>query len=162
MIVAREKTGSYGFFEETIQQKRSSGRKSIINTDKLALTLFVFAIFGVGVFVISYFAQMSALGYKIDQYGKDMAVLRVENQALEEQIQQMVALSSVESVAVSALEMVRPEVSDYMLLTVTGPELELEITIEGAVGEPEALSDENMYNPLIVTFDRLASFFTDR
>ena len=92
MIVAREKTSSYGFFDELPQQKRNSERKTIIKIDKLVLTVFVFAIFSVGIFVISYFAQMSTLGFKIDRFNKELAVLRVENQALEAQVQQLIAL----------------------------------------------------------------------
>lgn len=166
MIVAREKTSSYGIFDETFQQKRNSGRKSIMNADKLALTLFVFTIFGVGIVVIAYFAQMSTLGYKIDRFNKELAALRVENNALEGQVQQILALDSVEYAAVSELDMVKPEASDYMLLTVNdaGVDSVTDETAETAetAENQEILSPENEKGAFLSVFGRYIKYFIDR
>lgn len=170
MIVAREKAGDYGFFEETFQQKRVSGRRSVIKADKIALMLFVFAIFGVGIFVITYFVQVSALGFKIDRFHRDLAVLRVENHALEEQVQHLAALNSVENAATGVMEMVKPNVGDYMLLPVSVaiPEIAavettgLGMSAGAANSMPEELTNVGDSNPFLHVFDRLANIFAGR
>jgi cell division protein FtsL len=117
MIVARENTGSHGFFDETFQPKKNQGHKRTFNKEKLVLLCFVLGLFALGVFIVHYFAQIYTLGHKIERLNQEMAMLRVENQWLEEEVQQIVSLSSIECLALNKLRMVKPEGNDYMLLT---------------------------------------------
>ena len=160
MIVAREKERSYGFFEDSQQQRRSDRNKTIINADKLKLTTFVIAVFGVGIFVISYFVQVTTLGYKVEQFNRDLAALRVENQALEEQYQQMLALENVESIAIDELDMVKPVVSEYLLLTVAPVEFEPAANsgVQDLDGNQEELVAEEEDNVVISIYKRFIKF----
>jgi len=117
MIVAREKTRSHGFFDETFHPKENSGRKRTFKNEKLALLCFVLVLFAMSLFIVFYFAQLYTLGHHIDVLNQELAVLRVDSQGLEEEIQQLVSLTNIEYLAIQTLDMVRPEVNDYMLLT---------------------------------------------
>ena len=116
MIVAGEKTRSYGFFDETFHPKASNRRKRTFKNEKLVSLCLVLGLFAVGVFIVFYFAQLYTLGHSINSLNQELAVLRVENQGLEEEILQMVSLGNIEYLAMNMLEMVRPEASDFLLL----------------------------------------------
>jgi cell division protein FtsL len=153
MIVAREKTSSYGFFDETLQPRRTGGRIEAIKFEKIALILFILAIFGVGVFVTNFFSNKSALGYKIDGLNKEMALLRVENQGLEDQVQSMVGLTSIEYMAINKLDMTKPEANDYMLITVADQE---PVVLDGQIANPlSKIFGEKEQNPILQAFFRL-------
>ena len=164
MIAAREKETSYGFYEEAYPLSRSDRHRSIANADKLKLTSFVIAVFCVGIFVISYFVQVSTLGYRVDQFNRELASLRVENQALEEQFQQMMALDNVESIAVGELDMVKPVVSEYLLLSVPPAGFDPNAGTGDKIipGEPEAATAGEEDNFVVSIYNRLIKFFTDR
>jgi cell division protein FtsL len=100
---------------------------------KMALLGLVAFVFLVGIFIVQYFAQLYTLSHQIESLNRDLSVLRVENQGLEEQVQQLVSLSSIESIAVGELKMVRPEANDYLLLTV--PEVE-QATVGSVQAQP--------------------------
>ena len=164
MIAAREKGFSYGFYAESYQQRRSDRRRSIVNADKLKLTSLVIVVFSVGIFIISYFVQVSTLGYRVDQFNRELAVLRVENQALEEQFQQMLALDNVESIAVGELDMVKPVVSEYLLLKTApvGAQAPADSGDQALDGTPGALPAE-VPNPVgLNLYQRLLIFLQNR
>lgn len=165
MIVAREKTSSYGFFEETLQPKKTRRRKTVFKTEKIVLTGFVLAIFLVGVFITHYCSQLFTLGYKIHRLNNELAVLRVENQGLDEQIRHLINLDTIEYVATNKLNMVKPDTNNYLLVTVADTssyDATIMLETEAETDQPDTAPPEKGKNILIKTFDELVTRFDNR
>lgn len=156
MIVAQEKIGRHGFFEEALKQKKNRRRKATFKAEKLALLGFILLIFSVGVFITYYCAQMFTISYRINSLDKELALLRVENHGLESQIQQLINLEQIEYVAINELGMVKPDISNFLVVAVGDEELNV------LVNQPEAQPDEDETavgegNLFIRAFDELVS-----
>lgn len=164
MIVAREKTGSYGFFDESFQSRKTRRRRAVFKSEKLALTGFVLAIFFVGVFITYYCSQLFTLGYQINRLNKELAALRVENHGLDEEIQQLVNLDNIEYLAVHKLNMVKPDANNFLVVTVADPaSRELTTQSKEQNSQPVVVSwGEKEKSRLIKTFDELVNRFENK
>jgi len=164
LIVAREKTGGYGFFDESLQSRKTRRHRAVFGGEKLAITGFIFAIFLVGVFVIYYYSQLFTLGYQITRLNKELAVLRVENHSLDEEVQQLVSLDNIEYLAVHKLNMVKPDADNFLVVTVADPaSRELTAQAKEEESQPVVLSwGEKGKSRLIKTFDELVNRFDNK
>ncbi|MDD4169883.1 MAG: septum formation initiator family protein [Desulfotomaculaceae bacterium] len=122
MIVAREKTSHNKFFGQLSQQfPRKAKRRThelVFKGHKLKLTGLIVAGFLVGLLITYYFSQLFTLGYQISALNKELAVLRVENNNLTEEIQRLGSLDQIEYHATHKLNMVKPEVNNILVVTV--------------------------------------------
>jgi len=164
LIVAQEKKGNCGFFDETFQPRKTRRRKAVFKSEKLVLTGFVMAIFLVGVFITYYCSQLFTLGYQINRLNKELSVLRVENHGLEKDIQQLVSIDNIEYLAIHKLNMVKPDADNFMVITVadTAPQ---ESTTQSKVqpDQPAAVSRvEKEKSRLIETFAELVNRFDNK
>lgn len=119
MIVAQEKTGYHGFSGAASRPKKIR-RIRPVSGARLALTGLVLAGFMVGVLITYYYSQVFALGYQISSLQKELALLRVENHNLEEEVHQLASLERVESLAVNKLGMVKPDSDNVLVVAVAG------------------------------------------
>jgi len=164
LIVAQEKTGSYGFFDESFRTKKTRRRKAVFNSDKLALTGLVLAGFLVGMLITYYYAQLFTLGYQITRLNKELAALRLENHSLDEEIQRLANLDNIQSLAVHKLKMVKPDANNVLVVTVaaTVPQ-ELTATSDIHSGQPVVVSaGEKEKSRLIKAFDELVNRFESK
>ncbi|MFX4261409.1 septum formation initiator family protein [Pelotomaculum propionicicum] len=121
MIVAQEKTGYFRLSEDAPRPKKFSwGKKSFPKNHRLVLIGLVLAGFLVGVSITVYCSQIITLGYQITSLEKELALLRIENHSLDEEIHQMTSLERVEFLAVNKLGMVRPDENNILVVTVAG------------------------------------------
>ena len=126
MIVAQEKTGYYKLSEDAPRPKRILWRKAFRSNHRLVLIGLVLAGFLVGVSITVYCSQVITLGYQITRLENELAVLRVENHDLDQEIQRMTSLERVEYLAVNKLGMVRPDESNILVVNVAGSDLAAE------------------------------------
>lgn len=119
MIVAQEKTGYYKLSEEALPKKKSR-QKASPKRPRLALIGLVLAGFLTGVMITVYCSQVITLGYQITRLEKELAVLRIENHNLDEEVQKMTSLERIESLAVGKLGMVKPDNSKTLVVTLEG------------------------------------------
>ncbi len=120
MIVAQEKTGYYRLSEDAPRPKKIAWGKLFPKNHRLALIGLVFAGFLVGVSITVYCSQVIALGYQITRLEKELALLRIENHSLDNEIKRMTSLERVEYVAVNKLGMVKPDENNILIVTVPG------------------------------------------
>jgi len=122
---------------------------------KLMLTGLVAAGFAVGVMVIYYYAQVFTLGYQIQSLKKELALLRVENYHLSENIYRLSSLDRVEHLALNRLGMVSPDNSNILVVAVAGD------APEGSGTEPARPAvispADDQQSPLIRTFSELVN-----
>jgi len=83
----------------------------------------ILAGFLAGLVVTYYYSQVLALGYKINRLEKELALLRVENHDLDEEIRRLASLERVEYLAVNKLGMVKPDSSNILVVAVAGKAL---------------------------------------
>jgi len=158
LILAQEKTGSYGMSMEDPGRKRAIRLKDLTRGRRIALTGMVLAGFLLGVLITYCHSQVSTLGYQISRLDKELAMLRVENHDLEGEVQRLASLDRVERIAIEKLGMVKPD-SDNVLI--------VELAVNSAqepVGVPEqghavALSStgEGKQNLLIKAFTEMVN-----
>lgn len=121
MIVAQEKTGYFKLSEDAPRPKKFSWKKkSFSKNHRLVLIGLVLAGFLVGVSITVYCSQIITLGYQITSLEKELALLRIENHSLDEEIKRMTSLERVEFLAVNKLGMVRPDENNILVVTVAG------------------------------------------
>lgn len=120
MIVAQEKTGYYRLSDDAPRPKKTSRGKLLPKSPRLALIGLVLAGFLVGVSITVYCSQIITLGYQITRLEKELALLRIENQSLDEEVHRMTSLERVESQAVNKLGMVKPDVNNILVVTIDG------------------------------------------
>jgi len=120
LIVAREKTGYYRFSIAAPGPKKIRKIKSVSGGARLALTSLILACFMVGVLITYYYSQVFALGYQINRLQRELAVLRVENHNLEEEVRRLTSLERVEYLAINKLGMVKPDSNNILVVTVAG------------------------------------------
>ncbi|MCL6636062.1 MAG: septum formation initiator family protein [Peptococcaceae bacterium] len=87
---------------------------------RLVLVVMVLAGFLVGVLITYYYSRVFALGYQISRLEKELALLRVENHSLDEEIHRLASLDRVEFLAVNKLGMVKPDSSNVLVVAVAG------------------------------------------
>lgn len=157
MIVAQEKTGYYRLSEDAPRPKKTSRRKAFSANHRLALIGLVFAGFLVGIAITVYCSQTIALGYQIASLEKELAVLRIENHNLDEEIGRMTSLERVEDLAVNKLGMVRPDDNNVLVVTAAGKDQSSE-TPDPAADEGQVTGNtpaEEEKSRLIRAFDEL-------
>lgn len=118
MLVAQEKTGHCGFSTGASRSGKKRRRKTMPGKYKLMLTGLVLAGLLTGILVIYYYSQVFALGYRIHCLKKELALLRVENHHLAEEIYRLSSLDRVEYLAINKLGMVRPDNSNILVVPV--------------------------------------------
>lgn len=157
MIVAQEKTGYYRLPEDVPRPKKTSRKKLYRKNHRLALIGLVFASFLVGVAITVYCSQIIALGYQITRLEKELALLRIENHSLDEEIQQMTSLGRVEFLAVNKLGMIKPDNNNILVVTLDGAS-QLTETPDPAADEGQVAGHtpaEKEKNRLLRAFDEL-------
>lgn len=120
MIVAQEKTGYYGLSREAARHKKIRRRKIMPVGRRIALTAMILAGFLIGVSITYYYSQVFALGYRLGCLEKELAILRVENNNLDGEVQRLASLDRVESLAINKLGMVKPDSNNVLVVTVSG------------------------------------------
>ncbi|MDD3653336.1 MAG: septum formation initiator family protein [Desulfotomaculaceae bacterium] len=122
MIVAREKTGHKEFLGQLPRHlPRKVKRRSytyVFKGHKLKLISLIVACFLVGLLITYYFSHLFTLGYQISSLNKELAVLRVDNNNLTEEIQRLGSLEYIEYYAINKLHMVKPEANNILVVTV--------------------------------------------
>jgi len=164
LIVAQEKKGNCGFFDESFRPKKPRRHKAVFKKEKLALTGLVLAGFLVGVLITYYCSQLFTLGYQINRLNKELAALRVENHSLDEEIQRLVSLDNIESLAIHKLKMVKPDTNNVLVVTVaaTSPR-ELTPPSDIHTGQPVAIiQGEKEKSRLIKAFAELVNRFESK
>ncbi len=120
MIVAQEKTGYYRLTEKEPLSKKISRKKVLRKNHRLALIGLVFTGFLVGVAITFYCSQINTLGYQITRLDKELALLRIENHSLNEEIRKMSSLGRVEYLAINKLGMKRPDDDSILVIPLGG------------------------------------------
>jgi cell division protein FtsB len=159
LIVAQEKTGYYRLSEDTPRTKNFSRGKLLPKRPRLALLGLVLAGFLVGVSITVYCSQIITLGYQITRLEKELALLRIDNHSLDEEVQRMTSLERVESLAVNKLGMVKPDVNNILVVTVDGTNQSTE-TPEPAINKGQVASNTSAgkeKSRLIRAFDELVN-----
>jgi len=118
LIVAQDKTGFYGLSADRPRQRKNRRLKHSSSGPKNLLIGMVFFGFALGLLITYFHARVFTLGYQISNLQQELALLRVENHDLDEQVQQFASLDRVETVAVNKLGMVKPDSSNVLLLAV--------------------------------------------
>lgn len=119
MIVAQDKTGFYGLPADRPKPKKNRRFKGAASKgSRVLLVGMILLSFTLGIMVTYFQARVCKLGYQITDLQKELALLRVENHDLDEQIQQLASLERVETLAVNKLGMVKPDSSNILMLTV--------------------------------------------
>ena len=111
MIVAREKAEYYGLPEQPEKKRRTRVRPPSAHMamkDRIIYTGLVAIIFCSCAVIASYYAQVLATGYKINDAEKELSLLRTESNGLYADVNEISGLAYVETVAVKKLGMVRP------------------------------------------------------
>jgi len=160
LIVAQEKTGYFKLSEEAPRPKKYSWRKkSFSKNHRLVLIGLVLAGFLVGVSITVYCSQIITLGYQITSLEKELALLRIENHNLNEEIKSLTSLERVEYLAVNKLGMVRPDENNILVVTVPGKNQPAGTSGAAAdEGQVDAVTpDGKEKNSLIRAFDELVN-----
>lgn len=163
MIVAQEKTGYYKLSEDAPPKKKSKV-KAAPKRPRLAIIGLVLAGFLTGVMITVYCSQVITLGYQITRLEKELALLRVENHDLAEEVHKMTSLERVEAIAVGKLGMVKPDNNNVLVVTVDG------INQQKGFSETESDRGQDSGNnyvgqekiPLIRAFTELVNRFEDK
>ncbi len=140
MVVAQEKTGYYGLSVDESRPVKTRRRKYALKSSRLALSGFILTVFLVGVMVAYYFSQVMALGYQITCLDKELAMLRVENHSLYEEINRMASLERVQELAEGKLGMVKADSGNVLVVTVAGMETKSEPVIQEEDGLAAGIS----------------------
>ncbi|OPY57715.1 MAG: Cell division protein FtsL [Pelotomaculum sp. PtaU1.Bin035] len=158
MIVAQEKTGYYGIPDEELQLKKTPRCKTVFKGQKLAFTGFIVAGFLAGILITYYCSQLFALGYQICRLNKELAVLRIENYSLDEEIQRLVTLDRIESLAINKLKMVKPDANNVLVVSVATNQQETAAAPVIQTGQPTGISiDGKEKSRLAKAFDELVN-----
>jgi len=158
LIIAREKTGHYGFFDELPRSKERRRYRPTFKSCKIALTGLVMAVFFAGILITYYYSQLFALGYQISRLNKELDILRVENHNLDEEIQQLAALDRIESLAVHKLNMVKPDANNIMFVAVAITAQERAVAGDTRSSQPPDVAPGDKTKSLIVrAFDELVN-----
>jgi len=120
LIVAQDKTGYRGFSDMDPRPEKTRRRRFVQKSPVPALSGLVLVCFLVGVLITYYFSQVLTLGYQITKLEKELTLLRVENNSLDEEIHKLSSLERVEYLAVNKLGMVKPANNNIMVLAVAG------------------------------------------
>jgi cell division protein FtsL len=163
MIVAQEKTGYYKLSEEKPRSTKKPRGKSLSQRPKLALIGLVLVCFLTGVVITVYCSQVIALGYQITNLEKELALLRIENHNLDEEVHRMTSLEQIESIAVGKLGMVRPDNNNILVVTLDGISQQ-NGTTGSALKKGQAAgnaSAEQEKNPFIRVFTELVNRYDD-
>lgn len=163
MIVAQEKTGYYKLSEDAPPKKKSKV-KAAPKRPRLAIIGLVLAGFLTGVMITVYCSQVITLGYQITRLEKELALLRVENHNLAEEVQNMTSLERVEAIAVGKLGMVKPDNKNVLVVTMDG------INQQKGANETDSDRGQDAGNniagqekiPLIRAFTELVNRFEDK
>ncbi len=158
MIVAQEKTGCCKELPGRVSRPRKIRRnKPVPGSSKLALTGMVAAFFLVGMLITYYYSQVLALGYQIGRLEQKIAVLRVENNNIDGEVQRLVSLESIESMAVNKLGMVKPASNDVLVVAVAGKKPQTSASDTKAVEVASISPAEKEKSPLIRAFTELVN-----
>lgn len=101
---------------QAAQRQRQQPRRQQMIRYKLLLIAMVCCCFVMGTMVAYYYAQVSYVGYKIDNLQNSLADLRIESHGLEQDITRIVSLGQIEHVAVNQLGMVKPDYDQAILI----------------------------------------------
>lgn len=144
MIVAQDKTCSYGLSYERSEPKPKKMRrlKRSSNSHKFLLLVLVLFSFTLGAMINYYQARVYALGYEICSLQQELAALRVENHDLDEKVQQMASLERVEMLAVNKLGMVKPDSTNVLVLSVDSKAQSFDDVNANAVFDGEPLTGD--------------------
>jgi len=155
LIVAQEKTCYHSCYSGAAHRPEKHRRKGVPGKHKLILTGLVAAAFALGVMVICYYAQVFALGYQIQSLKEELALLRVENYHLAENIYRLTSLDRVEHLALNRLGMVNPDNSNILVVAVAGSSSEVFGPEPARPALVSAAGDER--SRLIQTFSELVN-----
>ncbi len=120
MIVAQDKTGYRGFSGIDSRPEKARRRRFIQKSPVLALSGLILVCFLAGVLITCYFSQVLTLGYQITKLESELALLRVENNSLDEEVHRLNSLERVEYLAVNKLGMVKPANNNILVVAVAG------------------------------------------
>jgi cell division protein FtsB len=163
MIVAQEKTGYYKLSEDKPRSAKKPRGKSLSQKPRLALIGLVFVGFLTGVLITVYCSQVITLGYQITSLEKELALLRIENHYLDEEVHRMTSLEQIEAIAVGKLGMVRPDNNNILVVTLDGISQQ-NGTPGSALKKGQAAgiaSAEQEENPFIRVFTELVNRYDD-
>ncbi len=163
MIVAQEKTGYYKLSEDAPPKKKSKF-KAAPKRPRLAIIGLVLAGFLTGVMITVYCSQVITLGYQITRLEKELALLRVENHNLSEEVQKMTSLERVEAIAVGKLGMVKPDNNNILVVTVDGINQQKGTNENGSIRGQDTDNDYAAQEkiPLLRAFTELVNRFEDK
>lgn len=162
MIAAQEKLGYDVLLDEMPRTapRRKPGRMP--SGHKAALTCLVIGGFLLAALVISYYAQVFALGYQIGRMQEDLARLRVDKDSLDAEVQKLLSLGHVEMLAVNKLGMVRPDAQNILLVTIDSPDTGSPAAGSGRAANPADKQPGGAKNRLIQAFTDLVNQLESR
>ncbi len=132
MIVAQEKTDCYGLPDGNEWPAKRKRRRLVLRGPGLIVTGLICAAFLVAGLIIYYCSQMLVLSYQISCLEKELAVLRVVNQGLEEEVCRLTTLDRLEYLAINKLGMIKPDGDNVLVVAVAN-----EVLYPSATGEQE-------------------------
>lgn len=154
MIAAQEKIG-YNVLPDEIPRRAPARKPGRTPSGRIAAaTCLVIAGFLLTALVISFYAQVFALGYQISRIQEDMARLRVEKDSLDSEVQKLLALGNIETLAVNKLGMVKPDAQNVLLVSIDAP-----VTGSPPAASGHAVNTADMQNG--GAKNRLIQAFTD-
>lgn len=83
-------------------------RKALLRSERLKLSSLVLLAFSLGVMVVLCEARIAWIGFRLQQFEKEIAAVRMENEALAGAIDQLLAPDRLAQIAVHRLGMVSP------------------------------------------------------
>lgn len=121
MIEAQEKFDYQSYLElpeEQALSKPKSDRysKKNVRQGQLILMATVFSLLLTGIAIAFYFAQVAALGFKIQQLQNELNQLQADNDSMTASLNQMMSLQRIETIATTQLGMVKPDAQKVLLI----------------------------------------------
>jgi cell division protein FtsL len=121
LIIAQEKP-NYAYSECPVKELRP---KPEVKTQserqaRVLLTVMILSAFLLGALYIYFNAQITGVGYRLENMKRQVAAIDVENQSLEMLISRQDSLARVEALATTRLGMVLPKKENVLTIALTG------------------------------------------
>ncbi len=161
LIMAQEKTDCSslpGMAEWPVRRRR---RRFVLKGPGLVVAGLVLAAFFVGGLIIYDCSQMLILSYQISCLEKELAVLRVENQGLDEEVCQLATLERLEYLAINKLGMIKPDGGDVLVVAIDDKALYVPGAVEKGELDAEMPAAGEEKSLLIKVFTELVSRLED-
>jgi len=161
LIIAQEKSDFSSLPDETGWPVKRRRRRFVLRGPGLIVVGLILAAFFVGGLIIYYCSQMLILSYQISCLEKELAVLRVENQGLGEDISRLATIERLEYLAINKLGMIKPDSGNVLVVAIDDKALHLSGTGEQEEQATEISPAGGEKSLLIKVFTELVSRLED-